>query len=641
METLARPAGLSVFGRSKASAAALVQGGWSAHLAALTWQYLFSVLVSSVLARRYLAYIPQQTSTMGWVASLAALVSTAVLLNLVVLLVLALPVLALRRWWFTLSAPALLFGLLNIVLCADTIVYGLYRFHLNGMVVNLLTTTGAGDSYTLGRATIISSLEVIVLILGLEAGFSLLALPFLQARGFLPRPGRAFKILLPLLLMVFLADKAWFAYGDLYNRPELTRARHLFPLYRPIVMRDFAHRWFGIEVAHEENLALDYGANTLHYPKSPLVFPPGGRRPNVVVIAIEGCRYDMLDPEVMPFLTAWSRTQVNGALHYSGGNASRFGIFTMLYGIYGTYWHKVRAERQGPVLVSDLRKLGYRFRVLSGDNLNYPEFRKTAFIEIPESITDTWTCARTKRDRAMTDLFVQFLDEGKGPFFTFMFYDAPHQPYLFPPEHAVFRPFLDKQAIDYTTIADDKAKAALLKNRFKNSQHYVDSQLERVVRALEERGLLDNTLVFIAGDHGEEFSELGYHGHNGTFDRYQVRTVMVAHIPGQDPRRIERMTSHLDIVPTIFTEMGVTNPVSDYSQGVPLTATTGPRSVVVSSWDSAALVTDDATTVVFGTESTNAGFEILDADYHEKDEGLGPLRPALLDVMKRMSEFSR
>ncbi len=641
METFAPPAGMGALGRTRASAAALVRGGWGAHLAALTWQYLFSVLMTSVLARKYLSYVPEQTSTVGWTATLAALVSTAALLNLVVFLVLAAPVLVLRRSWFTLGAPPLLFGLLNILLCADSIVYGLYRFHLNGMVVNLLTTSGAGDSYTLGRATILSSLKVIVLILGIQGAFSLLLLPSLQARGFLPRPSRVFRIALPLLFGIFLADKAWFAYGDLYNRPELTRSRHLFPLYRPIVMRDFAHRWLGVEAAHEENLSLDYGANALRYPKAPLVFPPGGRRPNVVIIAIEGCRYDMLDPEIMPFLHAWSRTQVAGSLHYSGGNASRFGIFSMLYGIYGTYWHKVRAERQGPALVTDLRKLGYRFRILSGDNLNYPEFRKTAFIEIPESITDTWTCGRTRRDQAMTDLFVQFLDEGKGPFFSFLFYDAPHQPYLFPPEHEVFRPFLDKRALDYTSIADDAVKAGLLRNRFKNSQHYVDSQLARVVHAIEERGLLDDTLVFIAGDHGEEFNELGYHGHNGTFDRYQTRTVMVAHIPGEQARTIARLTSHLDIVPTIFTSMGVANPISDYSQGVPLTSATGPDHVVISSWDSAALVAEDGRTVVFGTDSTNPGFETLDGEYRPTTGGLGELRAPLLEVMKRMSEYSR
>lgn len=640
LETTAHISRMTSVSPSRARTTDVARYGWAARLEALTWQSIFSVLVTVFLARKYLAYVPEQTSPLGWLATLAALVSTAILLNLVVFILLLAPVLLFRMSWFTLGAPPVLFGFFNVLVYTDTVVYALYRFHINGMVVNLLTTSGAGDSYTLGPATVLSGLGVIALILGVEAAFSL-TLFFLRRRGRMPRHGRVFRIALPLLLAVFLADKAWFAYGDLYNLPELTRSRHLFPLYRPVVMRDFAQRYLGVQIEREEDLKLDYASNALRYPKAPLVFPPGGRRPNVLIIAIEGCRSDMLDPGVMPFLHEWSRGRVNCALHYSGGNASRFGVFSLLYGIYGTYWHKVRAERQGPALVSELLKLGYRFRVLSGDNLNFPEFRKTAFIEIPESITDTWTCGRTARDRVMTDLFVRFLDEGQDPFFAFLFYDAPHQPYLYPPEHEVFRPILDKKALDYTTLADDAEKAVLLRNRFKNSQHYVDSQLARVIGALEERSLMDDTLVFITGDHGEEFNELGYHGHNGTFDRYQVRTVMVAHIPGEGPREVTRLTSHLDVVPTIFMSMGIANPTSDYSQGVPMTAPTGPPYVVVSSWDNAALITQDATTVVFGTESTNPGFEILDADYRPRPGGLGELRTPLLDLMSRMSEFSK
>ena len=182
--------------------------------------------------------------------------------------------------------------------------------------------------------------------------------------------------------------------------------------------------------------------------------------------------------------------------------------------------------------------------------------------------------------------------------------------------------------------------AGLMRNRYKNSIHYIDSQLERVVGSLERRGMLENTLVFIAGDHGEEFYELGYLGHNSTFSRYQTRTVMVAHVPGQPARTFDRITSHLDIVPTIFTYMGATNPVSDYSEGTPMTDAEGPSSVVVSSWDTAALVSKDST-IVFGTESTNGGLEAFSADYTPDPAALAPRREALFALMHRMSEFSR
>ena len=113
--------------------------------------------------------------------------------------------------------------------------------------------------------------------------------------------------------------------------------------------------------------------------------------------------------------------------------------------------------------------------------------------------------------------------------------------------------------------------------RFYNSLHYVDSQIERVVGALEKRGLLDNTLVFICGDHGEEFNECGYMGHNARgFNRYQAQTIMVARVPGAEPKRLTRLTSNVDIAATVLDAAGVLNPPSDYCQGVPLTSDTGP-----------------------------------------------------------------
>ncbi len=45
----------------------------------------------------------------------------------------------------------------------------------------------------------------------------------------------------------------------------------------------------------------------------------------------------MLDPEIMPELWKFSKKWGVFTNHYSGGNASRFGIFTLLYGINGTY----------------------------------------------------------------------------------------------------------------------------------------------------------------------------------------------------------------------------------------------------------------------------------------------------------------
>jgi len=98
--------------------------------------------------------------------------------------------------------------------------------------------------------------------------------------------------------------------------------------------------------------------------------------------------------------------------------------------------------------------------------------------------------------------------------------------------------------LNYIKLAHAPSDMEFIKNRYKNALHYVDEEIGRALQSLEEQGLMDNTLVFVMGDHGEEFREYVLFGHDSAFNQYQTRTLMVAHVPGESPRAITRLTSH-------------------------------------------------------------------------------------------------
>jgi membrane-anchored protein YejM (alkaline phosphatase superfamily) len=107
-------------------------------------------------------------------------------------------------------------------------------------------------------------------------------------------------------------------------------------------------------------------------------------------------------------------------------------------------------------------------------------------------------------------------------------------------------------------------------NRYRNSVRYVDSLAGRVLDDLRSRGLLDDTIVVVTGDHGQEFNdlELNYWGHNSNFAPAQTHVPMIVHWPGREPRTFTHVTSHMDVAPTFMTEvLGCTNPADDYSVG--------------------------------------------------------------------------
>jgi membrane-anchored protein YejM (alkaline phosphatase superfamily) len=583
-------------------------------LEALTYFYTFNVLMSAVVGHSYLAGVLAGTSLIGQCATLLAFIANFAMWALVPLL-LSLVSLVTRRVWLTLLAAILFFGLFNAFIYADAVIYQLWRFHFNGMVVNLLTTSGAGDSVTAGQGTVVSALLAFGLIFAAEAGFAFVGLPVLRRWRRL-RTNKGFAVYFVSIALLIFCDKVVYDIGHLYDDHEIVRLHTILPLYQSVTIKRFANRVLHMNITPSSSVKMREGTGSLDYPKAPIRLRPDAPRPNIVIIALEGARADMMNPEVMPALWNWGQTNLVFNNHYSGGNCTRYGIFTMFYGIYGTYWQRMLNERHDPALIRTLKDNGYQFRILSCTDLNYPEFRSTAFIDIPDAVTDRMQCDRVDRDRVMTDHFVKFVSETKTPFCAFMFYDASHQPYHYPPEHAVFDAGTLTDEINYVKLARGGGDVSMpqLKNRYKNSLHYVDAQIGRAIRALEDRGVMDNTLVFIAGDHGEEFGEYGFIGHDSTYDPDQIRTLMVAHIPGQPPQKIQHLTSHLDFVPTIFDYMGAENPPTDYTQGLPLLCIQSRPYVFVTSWDTAALV-DVTNTVTFGLQAYKADTTVYDSHY--------------------------
>jgi arylsulfatase A-like enzyme len=89
---------------------------------------------------------------------------------------------------------------------------------------------------------------------------------------------------------------------------------------------------------------------------------------------------------------------------------------------------------------------------------------------------------------------------------------------------------------------------------------WADRELGLLRRELEKAGLWDQLAVIVTGDHGEALLEHGYTGHNIQLFDEVTRVPMVMRLPaaaGLAGRRVEALTSHLDIAPTVADLLGV------------------------------------------------------------------------------------
>ncbi len=559
------------------------------------------------------------------------------------------PVIAQRaRTVVVYSCALALVALVEFALVVDSIIVREFGFHLNSFVFNLVSTPGGIESMGLGET------------LPLTCGITILALLIVQSTILWSARSRRFDhlwphariyfYLVPALVLVSVGEHLTYILGDARSDSELLTQANAFPFYQPRTARKLARNW-GLELKRADDLPkLEGDSSPLDYPRRPIDVDVPTHPLNVVWLVGESLRFDALTPEIMPATWALSERATSFERHFSGGNGTRMGVFSMFYGLHGPYWFSFLNERRGPVLIDVLRDQDYQMGIYTSARFSYPEFDRTVFARVAngdlhdsaddyysESLDKGW-----KNDRKHTDEIVDFLTtrNRSRPFFVYMFFESTHYRYYFPNGSAVREPYLTDMT--YAALGADYAPE-LLHNRYLNSAHHLDTQVGRILDALDETGDSRDTIVIVTGDHGEEFMEKGRRGHNSEFHDEQVHVPLVLSVPGSSPQRIDELTSHVDIVPTLMPLLGVKNRSEDYSVGNDLRGDHTRNHVVVADWSRVSIIDQDyKLTVPVGGNAMLENTELTthdDAAIAEPAEAFRAVRPLLGQLMLELQNF--
>ena len=464
-------------------------------------------------------------------------------------------------------------ALTQMLVLAD---FGLYRgfgFHFNMFVWNLVTTPGGFASMGLRGDTILPLAGAILLISGLNA-FAAWGVFF--SRGgrvgeALYRPLAGWKKLwfVAALAVCFAVNIFIFSWNHYVKHSAPLLGAERIPLYQRTTMKSFFGRVLGIKEPERTELLMRVGkSKNISYPRAPIRRRADRRRFNVVWLACESWRADMFDKEIMPNVCRFAeKYAVSFRDNHSGGNGTRQGVFSMFYGLYGSYWHSFLSARAGAQIIDWMIEDGYDFGCFTSAKFSYPEFDQTIFAKLPANVLHSDDAGITyQRDIRNTERLIDFIaaDRGGKPFMAFMFFESPHYPYEFPQKNARFKDYAEN--VNYLKLASAD-QVEKVKNRYRNSCATLDGFLGRVFAALEERKLIDDTIVVVVGDHGEEFFEHGRLGHNSDFTREQIRTPLLIRIPGVKPGVYAGMSSHIDIVAMLAPYFGIENDPGDFCLG--------------------------------------------------------------------------
>ena len=537
--------------------------------------FVFYIFTAIFVAGQFLSYMigsPMADSMdgLGWAFYVTAAVSHAAIFAAVPYLLFVLTLLATKNEKIAGGVHVFFATFLNAVLYVSGNIFALYRQHLNGLMLSLFFGEGGSEIFQFDGSLYARNFAVIaaMLIVNILAKIGTARLFGLRQRFYwIP--------MLSVFLATLLFSNATHAYAAVAQRQSVVKSAAYLPYYFPMTATRLMIR-LGV-VEQGDLLKVDFGKQSeLQYPRNEIVRQTPDSLPNIIILAIDSWSFRALNAEAMPNLYRFANDNEFYANHLSSSNGTRGSIFGMFYGASSYYWRDFDVSGTTPVLMDELQNAGYQIKAFASATLNNPNFNKLMFRKVPDIQTETEGDSAYHRDCRITEQFIDFADtvSADQPFFAFIFYDLAHS--MTYPAHLPQKFPTTWDHPDYMRL-NNQMDPTPFWNLYLNCASYVDSLVGMVLNELDKRNLLNNTYLIITGDHGQEFNEnhKNYWGHGSNYTQPQIHVPLIVSRPQGSAATYSHRTTHYDISTTLLHDvLGVQNPTTDYSMGLPLADTT-------------------------------------------------------------------
>ena len=293
--------------------------------------------------------------------------------------------------------------------------------------------------------------------------------------------------------------------------------------------------------------------------------PPRPARPNVVLIVVDTWRADRVRAyggprDTAPFFGELAGDGFLFANAYAPCSWTRPSVASLFTGTFPQR-HGVQMRQDVlpdgiPTLASGLLHAGWN----------------TYLINTNPHVTDTWGMTRGFRQTLHLMPHPDQFKAGNGanvvlrhlrrmipslvpPYFLYVHVIDPHYPFDPPPR-------------DLAALGIDPERAGKLGN-YDGEIHFADRHVRGMVDALDGAGLMDDTVLVVTSDHGDEFHDHGSTGHGKTLYQEVVRVPLAMRLPPAMTARLEadgplmgpgstidENVSLVDVAPTLLDLVG-------------------------------------------------------------------------------------
>ena len=469
-----------------------------------------------------------------------------------------------RFYLVVLTTVVLVF--IQLIIIIDVFVFSTFSFHLNIILLKAIFSIHMVEFLGLDGWQTLMAYSLALIVIAIEVCLAM----FLWKK----RRDKTLKIkiwmVLVFLLVCQLFSQVLYAYAYAMGKEQTLQNSRIFPVYSGVQANHFMmnhHIVSQQEIIEHSHKNVDIAATKyLHYPLHKIHSQHIKHPPNILIIGIDAWREDTMRPNIVPHIYAYSKHASRFYNHYSGGNCTLAGLYTLYYGIPSLYWN---ATSVPPVFFNILHQYHYHYGVYFSAGMTYPPFYKNVFSSvkgIPLTIPGSEPYIT---DNNITNDGLKFLNaskKSKKPFFMFLFYNSAHSPSV-PPNYK--KPFLPIQNMGYED-ANNHTNPVPMFNYYKDGLHYDDGLINKILLKVKALHLAKNTIVIITTDHGQEYNDnhKNYWGHSSNFTQYQTHIPLIIYWPGHKSEQIHYKTSHYDVMPTLLQDVfKVKNPTSDYSIG--------------------------------------------------------------------------
>ena len=261
--------------------------------------------------------------------------------------------------------------------------------------------------------------------------------------------------------------------------------------------------------------------------------------PDVLIVVIESLRPELIDAQIMPSTWRLAEKGIHCRNHYSGGNSTNLGMFSLMNGLEAIWWKQ--PVRYSPIMNRVYRQAGYKLGFFGGHD-DWRTFYMDGYIndehfDVFKIEPKDWLDSDRKSASAAKNFLAS---DTNTPKLAVLYLYSTHADYRSDPADRLNQP----AAEDGFIIPYSGTKRDAVWNRYCNSARTIDKILAPL--------LSQDRIVVITRDHGQAFLEDGTCGHGTRISKVQNQTPAVIFIPNGPNKQFDRLTSHIDLLPTVL-----------------------------------------------------------------------------------------